>query len=206
MFPDLFRDDVFTLETRRLFLRWPKASDVAALVIEAGDQRVAEPHAVIPHPYRPADGLKFIAEARAQNAEGRGVYLAIASRRSPERLIGVVSLRVRSTGEISLGYWLGHAHWGQGYATEAVQAILDAAFLFAELGEIIAEVRVTNERSRHVLERSGFQYLGGGMSFRPAWNDRVPINQYRLSRSVWASLKGWRMPLPTEHFEFRESA
>ncbi len=30
MFPDLFRDDVFTLETARLFLRWPKAKDVAA--------------------------------------------------------------------------------------------------------------------------------------------------------------------------------
>jgi RimJ/RimL family protein N-acetyltransferase len=206
MFPDLFRDDVFTLETQRLFLRWPKASDVAALVVEASDQRVAEPHAVIPHPYRAEDGLKFIADARAQNADGRGIYLAIATRRAPERLIGVVSLRVRSTGEVSLGYWLGHAHWGKGLATEAAQAILDAAFLYADLGTIIAEVRVTNERSRHVLERSGFQYTGGGMSFRPAWNDRVPTDHYRLSRANWSSLKGWRTPLPVERAELRESA
>ena len=206
IFPDLFRDDVFTLETRRLFLRWPKASDVAALVVEAGDPRVAEPHAVIPHPYRPSDGMAFVADARAKNAAGDGIYLAIANRRSPERLIGVVSLRVRSTGDISLGYWLGHAHWGQGYATEAVQAILDAAFLFAHLDTVIAEVRVTNDRSRNVLQRSGFQYAGGGMSFRPAWNDRVPIDQYRLARTVWTSLKGWRTPLPGEHGEFRESA
>ncbi len=36
MFPDLFRDDVFTLETARLFLRWPKAKDVAPFVWRLG--------------------------------------------------------------------------------------------------------------------------------------------------------------------------
>ena len=29
MFPDLTRDDVFRLETRRLWLRWPRAADAA---------------------------------------------------------------------------------------------------------------------------------------------------------------------------------
>ena len=206
IFPDLFHDDVFTLETRRLFLRWPKASDIASLVIEAGDIRVAEPHAVIPHPYRPADGMAFVADARAKNAEGQGIYLAIASRRAPDRLIGVVSLRIRPAGEISLGYWLGHAHWGQGYAIEAVQAVLDAAFLFAAVETIIAEVRVTNERSRLVLQRSGFQYVGGSMCARPAWRDSVPADTYRLTRSLWTSLKGWRAPRVTEHAEFQERA
>ena len=31
MFPDLARDDVFRLETARLWLRWPRAADAAAL-------------------------------------------------------------------------------------------------------------------------------------------------------------------------------
>ena len=51
MFPDLFRDDVFTLETPRLFLRWPKASDAPAIALQAGDRKVAEMTANIPHPY-----------------------------------------------------------------------------------------------------------------------------------------------------------
>jgi RimJ/RimL family protein N-acetyltransferase len=206
MFPDLFRDDVFTLETARLFLRWPKAKDGALLIAEAGDRRVAEPHAVIPHPYRPDDAVRFVSEARSQNIEGRGVYLAITPRKDQDRLIGVISLRVRSTGEVSLGYWLGVQHWGKGYATEAAQAVLDAAFLYSDVSAIIAGVRVTNDRSRAVLERCGFQYAGSGMSERPAWGDRVSTDNYRLARSTWASLKGWRTPLPAERLEFRESA
>ncbi|PPD15758.1 MAG: GNAT family N-acetyltransferase [Methylobacterium sp.] len=206
MFPDLFRDDVFTLETARLFLRWPKAKDVATLCVEAGDRRVAESHAVIPHPYRPEDAVAFVSEARSQNLEGRGLYLAITARKDQERLLGVASLRQRPTGEVSLGYWLGVSHWGKGYATEAAQALLDAAFLYTNAPAIIAGVRVTNDRSRAVLERCGFQYVGSGMSQRPAWGDTVHTDEYRLSRRLWASLKGWRAPLPTERPEFRESA
>ncbi|MCA3645980.1 MAG: GNAT family N-acetyltransferase [Methylobacterium sp.] len=202
MFPDLFRDDVFTLETARLFLRWPKAKDVALLIAEAGDRRVAEPHAVIPHPYLPEDAIRFVSEARSQNMEGKGVYLAITPRKDQERLVGVASLRLRSTGEVSLGYWLGVQHWGKGYATEAAQAVLDAAFLYSDVKAIIAGVRVMNDRSRAVLERCGFQYAGSGMSERPAWGDRVSADHYRLSRGTWASLKGWRAPLPTESRNF----
>ena len=41
MFPDLTRDDVFRLETRRLWLRWPREADVPSLVRLAGEKVVA---------------------------------------------------------------------------------------------------------------------------------------------------------------------
>lgn len=196
LFPDLFLDDVFTLETPRLFLRWPKASDIPALVLLAGDARVSRDHAVLPHPYTKADAERFIAFARTVNAEGRELHLAIAQRGAPEKLIGVIGLRTRPSGEVSLGYWLGVEHWGQGYATEAAQAILDAAFLYTEVPAILAEVRVTNEASRKVLARCGFQFEGSTMCERPAFKDVVPADAYRITRALWASLKGWRAPLP----------
>ena len=198
-FPDLFRDDVFTLETERLFLRWPKASDEAALLREAGDRRVAEPHATIPHPYGREHAIRFVAEARGINTEGKGCTLAIAPRGEPGRLIGVVSLRQRANGDISLGYWLGHAHWRQGLATEAVRAVLDAGFLYAGVPSVLAQVRVTNPASRAVLERCGFRHEGADMCLRPAWGDSVPADTYRLARSLWKSLRGWRSPLPSRH-------
>ena len=196
MFPDLFRDDVFTLESQRLFLRWPKASDVAALIAQAGDIRVAEPHAVIPHPYGPEHATECIVQSRQMNTEGKGVYLAIAKREDPTRLIGIISLRLRPNGEVSLGYWLGVPHWGSGYATEAAQALVDAAFLYTQVASLLSEIRVTNPASRKVLEHCGFQYEGGGMALRPAWGDSVPVDAYRLNRSLWGSLKGWRTPVP----------
>ena len=53
MFPDLLRDDVFRLETRRLWLRWPRAGDAAMIARLAGERDVAERTANIPHPYLP---------------------------------------------------------------------------------------------------------------------------------------------------------
>lgn len=196
MFPDLFRDDVFTLETSRLFLRWPKASDAEELCRLAGDRRIAEMTAVMPHPYKPEHAVQFIVAARTGNAEGSGLQLAVALRGEPEKLIGIVGLRRKPNGDISLGYWVGVEHWGRGYATEAAQAMVDAAFLYCGIKAIAASVRVINPASRRVLEHCGFQFEGSDMLPRPAWGDAVPGDHYRLNRALWQSLKGWRAPLP----------
>jgi hypothetical protein len=47
MFPDLTRDDVFRIETKRLWLRWPRVQDAAAMQRLAGDKDVAD----IPSPW-----------------------------------------------------------------------------------------------------------------------------------------------------------
>lgn len=51
MFPDYFRDDVFRLETQRLWLRWPTAADAPLIEKLAGEREIAEFTARIPHPY-----------------------------------------------------------------------------------------------------------------------------------------------------------
>lgn len=196
MFPDLFRDDVFTLETPRLFLRWPKASDAPAITELAGNRKVAEMTARIPHPY-PADlATKFVIGARAANAEGSQLVLAIARREAPNRLIGMIGAEQTPGAGAKLGYWLGQPVWGNGYMTEATQALIDAMFLYTNENSLIASIRVMNVASRKVLEHCGFQYEGGGMCVRPAWSDSTPSDTYRLTRSLWASLKGWRTPVP----------
>ena len=54
MFPDLARDDVFRLETPRLWLRWPRICDAAAIHKFCSQWEVARYTARIPHPYPPA--------------------------------------------------------------------------------------------------------------------------------------------------------
>ncbi|MCE2931767.1 MAG: GNAT family N-acetyltransferase [Hyphomicrobiales bacterium] len=207
MFPDLFRDDVFTLETARLFLRWPKLSDAAEIVLLAGDRRVAEMTSHVPHPYPPEAAPTFILAARDGNANGATLRLAIAPRKMPQKLIGMVGLEPADEGGArELGYWLGMPYWGKGLMTEAAQAILDVAFLYADMPAVRASVRVVNPASRKVLEHCGFQFEGGGMVTRSVTGENVSADHYCLSRGTWASLKGWRAPLPTERPEFRESA
>lgn len=196
MFPDLFRDDVFMLETPRLFLRWPKAGDAGAIIALAGDRTISDMTGIIPHPYPPEAAHRYIVDARERNSAGIAAKLAIAERGRPDELIGMIGLRALEGGEASLGYWLGLAFWGKGYATEAAQALADAAFLYSSTGALRAGVRVINPASRRVLERCGFQHCGSDMLDLPAWGGAVPVDTYRLTRALWQSLKGWRAPLP----------
>lgn len=206
MFPDLFRDDVFTLETERLFLRWPKAQDAREVIALAGDRAVAEMTSNIPHPYPVELATKTILEWRSNNAAGQFFGAAIVTRRNPGRLIGMISLRAgNEPGDATLGYWLGQPFWGKGFATQAARALIDAGFLFSGARSISASVRVTNTASRKVLERCGFQYEGGALCERAAWGDSVSADTYRLTRPLWASLKGWRMPVPAERADLAQA-
>ena len=77
MFPDLARDDVFRLETARLWLRWPRASDAAAIHRFCCLWEVARFTARIPHPYPPGSAERFIYAAREANASGRDLTLVM---------------------------------------------------------------------------------------------------------------------------------
>ena len=75
--------------------------------------------------------------------------------------IGIVPDPKRENPQVRmLGYWLDEAHWGKGYMTEAVQAILNYGFNELQLSLITANCYPHNKRSQQVLERNGFIYEG----------------------------------------------
>jgi RimJ/RimL family protein N-acetyltransferase len=192
MFPDLTRDDVFRLETRRLWLRWPRLADAQAIVRLAGEKSVAEMTARIPHPYTPPDAEHFVYAARRSNADGHGLALAVTPKGRPNALVGMVSIGPGHTsGRPTLGYWLGTPFWGQGYATEAARALIDAFFAYSDGTAIEASARVINPASRRVLEKCGFAYGGTGLAELPARGGFYPADAFRLDRRAWESLKSW---------------
>jgi RimJ/RimL family protein N-acetyltransferase len=192
MFPDLTRDDVFRLETRRLWLRWPRQADGAAILRLAGDKAVAEMSALIPHPYPPDEAERFVLGVRQANADGRGPTLAVTPKGKPGTLIGMVGIEPsRDDGAPHLGYWLGIPSWGQGHATEAARALIDAFFAYTENRELTASARVVNPASRRVLEKCGFAFVGPGLQAFPARGGVLPVDHFRLDRRAWESLKTW---------------
>ena len=71
--------------------------------------------------------------------------------------IGIVPDPKRENPQVRmLGYWLDEAHWGKGYMTEAVQAVLNYGFNELQLSLITANCYPHNKRSQQVLERNGF--------------------------------------------------
>ncbi|OKH97444.1 acetyltransferase [Streptomyces sp. CB02923] len=60
-------------------------------------------------------------------------------------------------GEIEIGWRLGRAHWGKGYATQAAQAALEAVRA-AGVRSVVAMVAAGNERSIAVTRRLGMRH------------------------------------------------
>lgn len=183
MFPDLARDDVFRLETRRLWLRWPEASDAPVLAALAGDWEVARLTAHIPHPYGVEDAQAFVRDSRKGNAAGRHLRLVMTRKNGDRAPIGMIGLEPGFE-KFELGYWLGRAFWGQGYAAEAAGAMINACFLVTRAPALTAAALPENAASQAVLRRIGFEPVGEAPA--PGRHAGAKALLFALDRESWA--------------------
>ena len=193
LFPDVTRDDVFRLETRRLWLRWQRHGDAASLHAFAGLREVAEMTGTWPHPLPDGEAERRIFSSRKVNATGAGLILGLTPRGKPAQQIGSIgitaSLKPDTFGQPELGYMLHPDHRGQGLAAEGAAAILDIMFRYTAVPAVRAWVRVTNAASRRVLEKCGFRQCGSALLDQPARGGVVPCDAFVLDRQMWASLE-----------------
>jgi len=186
MFPDLARDDVFRLETARLWLRWPRASDAAVIHRFCSMWEVARYTARIPHPYPPGSAERFIYAAREGNASGRDLTLVMTPKKGKRDVIGSISLESRGNDRLTLGFVLTPEQWGKGLTSEATWAMVAAGFELTHAVEIVANVRVENGAPRKVLERCGFEVAATGPKGAPARGGLVECHTFSLTREGWA--------------------
>ena len=196
MFPDLTRDDVFRLETQRLWLRWPRASDAAAIARIAGRPDVALMTAAIPHPYPAGAAQRFVLAAREGNAEGRAMEL-VATLKTTREPVGLVSARQAAEG-IEIGYLIDPERWGEGLASEAVEALIDVVFALTFASRLVARVFPENLASQRVLEKLGFAFEGEETADLPARGGAKRFRRYRANREARAGLRARRVPAMTQ--------
>lgn len=73
-------------------------------------------------------------------------------------IVGSVS-RFQAEGNNCVGYWIGRRYWGKGIASRAL-----ALFLIEDTTRPLhATAASANAPSRHILEKSGFRFLGTRM-------------------------------------------
>lgn len=165
------------IATARLRLRRLRPRDAGLIGLYASDPRVARMTAVIPHPYPPGLAESFI----ERDLTGRGGMLTWgldAGEDDGNGLIGLISLRPCAEGEAEIGYWVGYAFWGTGYAGEAVESISAWASSNGYVA-LSAEVFQDNPASIRVLTRAGFAYEGDGEVHSVSRNGMVPTFRYR---------------------------
>ncbi len=184
LFPWVTRDEVFRIETPRLWLRWPRLADADALHAMAAHRSVAEMTATWPHPLPEGEAVSRIASARAVNAEGSGLVLALTLKREPDRLIGQIGCNALAAEHLGLGYMISPAFEGRGLATEAVREFVRVLFTHTQLKHIAASCRVINPASRRVLEKVGFQFIRTG-AFETVARGTVETDFLELGRADW---------------------
>lgn len=185
------------LETERLVLRRPITADAPAIAALADDPAISSNLARLPRPYRLTDATSWIARQHPRLEPGFELLVLIKSHNGPDRPIGAVGVTPDAQGKgLTLGFWIGSAYLGYGYATEAAHAAVDLAFETLPITRLDGSCRVTAFGARRVLEKSGFQWVGQGMARSQAMNAMLAVDRFELHRSVWQAIRAWGRTRP----------
>ena len=144
-----------SIEAERLVLR-PIYRPVARMLLDGGVPRGLS--------FAPGYPSQFSLEVMESVVEaggpGRfGPYFMI--RKADRMIVGEIGCSIggtRGTGKV--GYTVVEPCWGQGYATEALRALLDHVLAEPDMRRVVAETMVHNIASRRVMEKAGMTYCG----------------------------------------------
>jgi RimJ/RimL family protein N-acetyltransferase len=146
---------IFT-HTKRLTIRAFLEADLNAFVAMRSDLEVARYQSW--SSFGLAEGYVFIIDLQqAKPGEPDSWYQFAVALRESDELIGDCALFTSEDGRFGeLGYTFARAYQGQGYATEAVTAVLDYTFAKLGLQQITAITDGRNAPSIALLNRLGF--------------------------------------------------
>jgi ribosomal-protein-alanine N-acetyltransferase len=143
------------IETARLLLRRPRAVDAAAIFERYAGDPEATRYMAWPTHRTIDDTHAFLTFSDGEWAHWpAGPYLIYS--RADRRMLGSTGYAFEARDRAITGYILARDAWGHGYATEALQAMIELA---PRLGirRLSAAVHATHHPSAHVLEKCGFR-------------------------------------------------
>ena len=147
------------LETERLILRPWQEADLEDLFAYASVDGVGQMAGWLPHTSKDESQNilnMFIAHKKTfalEVKENGCVIGSLGIERTPDEYVEPELLGRE------LGYVLSKAYWGRGLMTEAVNAVISHCFQTLNYDFLTCSHFKRNDRSRRVIEKSGFQYL-----------------------------------------------
>ncbi|WP_146591232.1 GNAT family N-acetyltransferase [Puniceibacterium confluentis] len=164
-----------TIRTERFDLRPLRPSDTGLIEYYAGDKRVADMTANVPHPLPPGATEAYV--ARAMSSERTmDVWAMDGTKADGPEVMGVISLERLDRKQSEVSYWVAPAFWNTGLASDAVRALVEANPLGS--ATMFASVFQENLASARVLTNCGFEYIGDAEAFSVARNAKVSTWTY----------------------------
>lgn len=113
----------------------------------------------IPYPYTEKDAEDYIRSVLSAD-KTKAFSFAITLEDKVIGSIGIFRGNNIHYRTAEMGYYVGEAYWGKGYATSAVRQACRYVFEHTDIIRIFAEPFAHNLGSCRVLEKAGFQYEG----------------------------------------------
>lgn len=191
-----------SVETDRLLIRPVEREDADALHARRNDPEVAA-FQNWTTPFSTEAARSLIEDAAGMDGpQPDKWWMATVAKSDTGEVVGDLAVLLTWGGRTAqIGYTLESSAWGNGYATEAVDALVDWLFEFPDLTRVSAILHPENVASAMVVERTGFVHEGHtGLSYwvgdentddwiygltrdaRRTWKDRprTPPNELRL--------------------------
>jgi RimJ/RimL family protein N-acetyltransferase len=184
------------VHTPRLTLRLPDENELAELAEVAADGVHAPDERPFLTPWtegRPEDVARAVLQdqwSQMSTWEPTSWRLSLGIFESDTRPIGMMTLRAEDfpvVRQVTTTSWLGVAHHGQGFGTEARVGALTLAFDHLGATDATTEVFPDNHASQRVSRKLG--YVHDGIS-RDARGDEVLVSdRLRLTAARWATME-----------------
>jgi RimJ/RimL family protein N-acetyltransferase len=162
--------------TERLLLRpgWPE--DWEALLRAINDEGIVCNLASAPWPYTGEAAREFA--SRPQDPMFPAFFLTLPGD-DGAKFIGSCGLG-RFDGGVELGYWIAREHWGQGFATEAAQAVIGIAQMLGH-ERLSCSHFADNPASARVIEKLGFERVASNMRYSAGRGEVSQSIGYKMS-------------------------
>lgn len=174
------------IRTDRLVLRRWEERDLPAFRAQDADPLVRR----FMGPLLTADQSDAVRERHRGYERAHGLGFLTVERQADGAVLGFCGLKPGAPatpieGEVEIGWLFGAEHWGQGYAAEAAQGVLDWAWGHLDAPSIAAITTAANAGSRKVMDRIGMVHEPADDFLHPLLADDPALRAhvtYRIRR------------------------
>jgi len=119
--------------------------------------------------------VRFVGDGKTRDRDGAMLFLywiyrsyktdpklglRVLVRKQDKKLVGhagLVPQTINGNEELEIGYWIAREYWGQGYATEAAEALKEYGSQKLGKERFVSLIQPENRASRKVAERIGME-------------------------------------------------
>lgn len=169
--------EVYVIRSPRLVLRPLLLHDAPRICTLVNDWEVIKQTVSQPFPFTLGDAEDMVLDAWQPADDEEEIVLGI-QRTSDTALIGAMAIN-RDCMLAEVGYWIGRQYWSQGYATEALAALLRQVRLQWGIVVVDAVAFRENYASAAVLRKCGFRHRGSQQNTLPDRGGARMLSRFR---------------------------